>query len=1389
MNQQRSRRFRSAKERAEEHERLMAEDPVYVASKHEPFDSNCITPGTEFMRKLSEALRYFVAKKVTEDRRWQNISVILSGAEVPGEGEHKIMEYIRAVRESGALQPNTRHCVYGLDADLIMLALVTHEPHFFILREKVDFAAFWRKKGGPRVATTLDTAVFGEFEFLSVGVLREYLALDLGADGNSSLPFFDVERIADDFVFILMLIGNDFLPHLPTLDISTGTLGVMLHLYKRLLPTMGGYLTNGGKIIASRLDYFFAKLGMLDKRIMRSRYEAEEHASRGNRRYGKSAGAQTGDLDVLFGFGSSGARKVSGPLSERELEQETALSRQRVKDGELLELKAKYYDQKFGAEFGVPGSAEFNDLTQCYVEGIWWTLRYYVEGCRHWRWFYPYHYSPLASDLNEVSSKLAVYEQRKFVSDQPFRPLEQLLSVLPQVSSWCLPKPYRQLMINPSSPIRDFYPEDFIVDMNGKRNEWEAVVLLPFVDETRLLRAIESIPLNSLTSEEKQRNKHGSSFVYRYCLTWSQQHVSPFATQLPSLVSRAKSVELKLPGIQAGKSFSARKLPGTRSPVGNSSLADMPSLHVFLLRGSLSAAGVNIFGTASRSESLVIEPILGSSTENTGDMTSTGDLASDGKVYSHVESQGLSVGSAVWYGYPWRAAGQIDYFMNTAVTKRMSRIQNGVHSAEIPAKVEVKPTNKTMLKREVDVMVANMAQRHGVALSAPNEVVGVREVSESGTAPSGADSESTIGIWHPYFVRRRDVMQPEGGAMHSSAERLTEGQMVLFVGSGVFFGHKATVKAVLNNGMVSVEFRTVSQAAREPAFGYRVVDISNNQQRWVTLSKLAADVGIPASLADYFLGSVRVRLQSAKEEIDLGLGVKYIGRSLYIPGYARPDERQHYSFSEKAIDVLRRYKNAFPQFFASVGDIRLQEAKSGNGKNRGNVVYSSKDLFGKRGDDAARAISTWLSVQEVANLPLVPAMSSVLSQSTVVELEKQASLALALQKDYEATFGKVDASRRTIEVARQSLLTGAEGAQWGIGWSLFSFSAPIAPDCTGVRLGDRVVNRLAEGGVPFGLRGTVVGIYPPAALDTATADMGDSGVVEVVFDEGFIGGSTLNGRCSEGRGKAVPANTLFIVRPYRDNVYYSKHYARIAAQIGSTLTGGNGHEEEQSKQAEEIAKASVKSYADAVRRPVGRGGEKTMVGKSGHRTGNVAEDGGKEGGSKNESNFALFVAGMGSREIGEVRQKGSVVGTSTWEDIRLQPESLPLPRFVKGRKRETVAIGVNEGKGSTRKRMEVNDVAGVMRIGEDDAGDSVGDMKKGEKRRAIQDAALLAELLKRDLGITDERGSTKDDMSGKGDGEKVAVDGNENVSEGDEDDELTSMWAQLQREEGRKSCE
>jgi 5'-3' exoribonuclease 2 len=142
------------------------------------------------------------------------------------------------------------------------------------------------------------------------------------------------------------------------------------------------------------------------------------------------------------------------------------------------------------------------------VEGLCWVLKYYYQGVPSWHWFYPYHYSPFASDF--VSIKHLHFH---FELGIPFKPFEQLMGVLPSHSKSHLPLPFHDLMTESYSSIYDFYPIDFPIDLNGKKYAWQGVAILPFIDAQRLLDAMKPV-YASLTNEETKRNSFGETVLF-----------------------------------------------------------------------------------------------------------------------------------------------------------------------------------------------------------------------------------------------------------------------------------------------------------------------------------------------------------------------------------------------------------------------------------------------------------------------------------------------------------------------------------------------------------------------------------------------------------------------------------------------------------------------------------------------------------------------------------------------------------------------------------------------------------------------------------------------------------------------------------------------------------
>jgi len=497
MNQQRARRYRKVQEEREK--------PVQETKSSYKFDSNVITPGTPFMHRLAEALHEWIVQKL--ENEWKNLTVVFSDSNVPGEGEHKLLEFVRVQRTQPGYNPNTKHCIYGADADLIMLSLITHEAHFYIIRENVmDFQKVTCRICGQQ--GHFDYSCMGKakeksgnfdeqapivekckFQFLKVPVLREYLYYEFG--DLTKFPHYDFERIIDDFVFLCFFVGNDFLPHLPSLNIRDGAIDGLIYLYSKIFHRLGGYLTENGKVVLYRIDIIFAELARIEEEFFKQKQAREDYFKQ------RRQPVKRKRVDTEEGKNIQIAERVVEEVLE---DQDT------IRLGEEG-WKRRYYNEKFK----VSGSEleEFRQrIHHSYVEGLCWVFEYYYSGCQSWGWFYPFHYAPFASDL--YNSHLL---QLKFDIGKPFKPFSQLLSVLPPESAFALPDPLKELVTEPASEIIDFYPCDFKLDKNGKRFAWQGVMLLPFIEEKRLLNAIEAKE-ERLSEEEKLRNSLGETLMF-----------------------------------------------------------------------------------------------------------------------------------------------------------------------------------------------------------------------------------------------------------------------------------------------------------------------------------------------------------------------------------------------------------------------------------------------------------------------------------------------------------------------------------------------------------------------------------------------------------------------------------------------------------------------------------------------------------------------------------------------------------------------------------------------------------------------------------------------------------------------------------------------------------
>jgi 5'-3' exonuclease len=280
-----------------------------------------------------------------------------------------------------------------INSFLITCEFFFQEPHFTILREVVDFGMGFRNKN--TLKTVKKFTKESDFQLLHLSVLREYLNIEFCL----GLTNVDLEHVIDDFVFMTFLVGNDFLPHLNTLDIGDGAFDLLFQVYKLQRLTWAGqvpYLTHCGAIVdAARLEVFLAAIGSVETETLEKREEDDAAYVKKKRRWDKRDGRGEGPSDVELEAAEAAKQNDYLTMMEK-LMAEHGSDHSKFVDGWKpvqpgeKDFKGRYYYEKMQM---TPLDVEAHHaLRKSYMEGLMWCLAYYYKGCISWGWFYPYHY-------------------------------------------------------------------------------------------------------------------------------------------------------------------------------------------------------------------------------------------------------------------------------------------------------------------------------------------------------------------------------------------------------------------------------------------------------------------------------------------------------------------------------------------------------------------------------------------------------------------------------------------------------------------------------------------------------------------------------------------------------------------------------------------------------------------------------------------------------------------------------------------------------------------------------------------------------------------------------------------------------------------------------------
>lgn len=388
------------------------------------WDTNAITPGTEFMNSLNQ---YF-KKQI----RYDENTIVYNGSDEYGEGEHKIFALLENEKE------DINVIINGLDADLIILSLMSHRKNIYLMRES-DLGK----------------------TYVNINNLRIAVINEVCKKWNISIPldYYDIKSydIIESYCVMCSLLGNDFVPHLLTLNMKNNGLDTLINVTKNTYNT-NGLLVENSTINYSALSDILQNLAKTEDKDL---YIETEKYIKKNPHQSKI------DSDA---YGIKHKEKVAYEFYS-----------------DISKWRMNYYKYLFNTNICMDSST-VSLACENYIKGIYWTYLYYKKKDCDNTWYYPYNYPPSVRDIANyvICNTEPIIQSKKtnLTSDI------QLLIVLPKESKNLLKQKYQKYMEDQTLGLCHLYPSSYTVHTFLKTQLWECSPVLPHINVDYLMKIV-----------------------------------------------------------------------------------------------------------------------------------------------------------------------------------------------------------------------------------------------------------------------------------------------------------------------------------------------------------------------------------------------------------------------------------------------------------------------------------------------------------------------------------------------------------------------------------------------------------------------------------------------------------------------------------------------------------------------------------------------------------------------------------------------------------------------------------------------------------------------------------------------------------------------------------